>query len=74
MVGRGCFSDGGSSFVSWRVPHGGASVLMGEKFFEKNCWMGGRQPPCTPTMENPGEVICSKKNRIVREIGFFNFF
>ena len=60
MVERGCFSDGGSSFLSWRVPHGGASVLMGEVFFENNCWMEGTTPMHLH-YEKPWGGIWSKK-------------
>ena len=46
----GCFSDGGASFLNWgRVPHGGASVLMGGGF-EKNRWMGEGAPSCPPLL------------------------
>ena len=65
--GGHCFSDRGISFLCGggrgRVPHRGASVLMGERVFEKNCWTrgGGPSPPCTSTVENPGGLHAQKK-------------
>ena len=43
-MGGGFVFQGGASFLSGGgVPHGGASVLMGE--FKKNHWMGGGDAP-----------------------------
>ena len=45
MGGGGCFSNGGASFLSGGIPHGGGGGwgLMGG--FKKHRWMGGRHPP-----------------------------
>ena len=68
----------GGFIFKWGVPHGGALVLMGKGVFEKNCWTRGGvpSPPHTPplwkTLGGGGYML--KKNRIGREVGFFNFF
>ena len=50
-MGGGCFSDGGDLIFKWGGAPWGASVLMMEEGFEKNCWMGGGVPMPSPLWE-----------------------